>query len=73
MKINMSKTNTMSILAELASSMTETNDEIEEVNQFLYLGSALTSNGSLDAEIDARLSKAAKAFGSLSSLVWYQP
>ena len=54
MKINMTKTNTMSILPELASSMTEINEEIEEVNQFQYLGSVLTSNGSLDAEIDAR-------------------
>ena len=65
MKINMRKTNKMSILPELASSMTETNDENEEVKQFQYLDSVLTSNGSLDAEIDARLSKAAKAFGSL--------
>ena len=63
MKINMSKTNKMSILPELASSMTDINDKIEQVNQFQYLGSVLTSNGSLDAEIDARLSKAAKAFG----------
>ena len=73
MKINMTKTNTMSFLPELAPSMTEINDEIEQVNQFQYLGSFLTSNGNLDAEIDARLSKAAKAFGSLSRLVWYQP
>ena len=54
MKINMTKTNTMSILPELASSMTEINEEIEEVNQFQYLGSVSTINGSLDAEIDAR-------------------
>ena len=71
MKINITKTNTMSILSELASSMSEINEEIEEMNQFQCLGSVLTSNGSLDAEIDARLSKAAKAFGSLSRLVWY--
>ena len=50
-KINMTKTNKMSILPELASSMTETNDELEEVKQFQYLGSVLTSNNSLDAEI----------------------
>ena len=62
----------MSILPELASSVTETNDKIEEVNKFQYLGSVLTSNCSLDAEIDARLSKAAEAFGSLSRLVRYQ-
>ena len=33
----------------------------------------MTSNGSLGEEINARLSKAAKAFGSLSRLVGYQP
>ena len=71
LKINMNKTNIMSILPELASSMTETNDEIEEVNQLQYLGSVLTSNGSLDAKTDARLSKTAKAFDSLGRQVWY--
>ena len=41
---------------------------IEEVDEFPYLGSKMTSDGSCDAEIKSRLSKASQAFGMLKSI-----
>ena len=40
---------------------------IEEVDELPYLGSKMTSDGSCDAEIRSRLSKASQAFGTLKS------
>ena len=41
---------------------------IKEVDEFPYLGSKMTSDGSCDAEIKSRLSKASQAFGMLKSI-----
>ena len=41
---------------------------IEEVDEFPYLGSKMTSDGSGDAEIKSRLSKASRAFGMLKNI-----
>ena len=41
--------------------------DIEEVEEFSYLGSKMTTSGSCDAEVKARLSKASQAFGMLKS------
>ena len=41
--------------------------DIEEVDEFSYLGSKMTTNGSCDEEVKARLSKASQAFGMLKS------
>ena len=40
--------------------------------EFEYLGSTTTSDCSLDKEISSRINKAAWAFSSLSSVLWYQ-
>ena len=40
------------------------------VNSFVCLGSALIRNGSLDAEISRRITKASTAFGKLEKRVW---
>ena len=46
---------------------------LEEVTQFKYLGSILSSDNSVDTEVEARINRAAQAFRTLSRLVWYQP
>ena len=43
---------------------------LQTVEDFTYLGSCLTSTGSLDKEICSRLSKASSAFGRLRTRVW---
>ena len=41
-------------------------DEIEEVDDFTYLGSKMSNTGDGEVEIRARLAKASQAFASLS-------
>ena len=43
---------------------------LDVVTSFVYLGSTISSDGSLDAEIKERISKASGAFGSLEDRVW---
>ena len=43
---------------------------IEVAEEFQYLGSIVDSSSSLEAEISARINKAAKSFGSLKSVLW---
>ena len=40
------------------------------VDSFVYLGSTLSRNGSLDAEISRRIAKVSTAFGELEKRVW---
>ncbi|XP_059049895.1 uncharacterized protein LOC131844918 [Achroia grisella] len=44
---------------------------LEVVDRFCYLGSTVSNNLSLEAEIDSRIGKAATMFGRLSTRVWY--
>ncbi|XP_073965599.1 uncharacterized protein [Choristoneura fumiferana] len=43
---------------------------LEVVSRFCYLGSQVSSNLSLDAEIDSRIGKAATTFGRLRARAW---
>ena len=43
---------------------------LEVVKNVVYLGSTLSNDGSLDAEIKERISKASGAFGKLEDRVW---
>ena len=49
------------------------NYELEAVNHFTYLGSTISNNISLDAEIDKRIGKAATTLARLTSRVWENP
>ena len=46
---------------------------IEVVNDFTYLGSVISSNGSLLPELQARLSKASSVMGRLNCHLWRKP
>ena len=47
------------------------NDEaLETVENFLYLGSVMSNNFTLDMELNTRLGKAVTSFGRLSKRVW---
>jgi len=43
---------------------------LDVVDKFVYLGSTLTRDGSLDEEIAFRIHKATKSFGALENRVW---
>ena len=43
---------------------------LEQVTQFIYLGSTIACNGSIDPELNRRISKASGTFNSLNK-VWY--
>ena len=47
--------------------------QLDAVHQFTYLGSTITDNFSLDAEIDKRIGKAATTLARLTSRVWTNP
>ncbi|KAI8496790.1 hypothetical protein Bbelb_254450 [Branchiostoma belcheri] len=46
------------------------NTEIKTVDKFCYLGSTITSSGSLDAEVTQRIGKASVVFGRLTKRLW---
>ena len=50
--------------------VTVQNEKLAVVRDFAYLGSILTEDGSLDPEVDSRLTKASKAFEGLRRTVW---
>jgi hypothetical protein len=43
---------------------------LEVVKSFIYLGSSLADDGSLDSEIKERIAKASSSFGRLRERVW---
>ena len=47
--------------------------ELDAVCQFTYLGSTITDNLSLDAEIDKRIGKAASTLSRLTARLWTSP
>ena len=46
------------------------NETLKPVLQFKYLGSIISSDAQVDADIDNRLSNASRAFGRLQTTVW---
>ena len=71
--ISLKKTN---VLGQdiLAPPVITINDyELKVIHQFMYLGSTITNNLSLDPEIDKRIRKAATTLTRLTSRVWTNP
>ena len=71
--ISLKKTNALGQDTEAPLVITIDDYEIGAVSQFTYLGSTITDNLSLDAEIDKRIGKAASTPARLTARVWSSP
>ena len=47
-------------------------EPVSVVQEFEYLGSIISADGSLDKEVSSRISKASQSFNSLCRVLWYQ-
>ena len=71
--ISLKKMNVLGQDTEALPVITIDNYELDAVCQFTYLGSTITDNLSLDAEIDKRIGKAASTLARLTARVWSNP
>ena len=71
--ISLKKTIVLGQDTEAPPVITIDNYELDAVCQFTYLGSTITDNLSLDAEIDKRIGKAASTLTRLTTRVWSSP
>lgn len=69
LRINIAKTKEMRINTNNTLKLQIDNTEIEEVKEFLYLGSIIDIKGGTDADINNRIKKAQQSFRMLST-VW---
>lgn len=68
--ISLKKTNILGQDVSSAPNITIDDYTLEVVEDFTYLGSTISSNLSLDAELDKRIGKAASAMARLTKRVW---
>lgn len=71
--ISLKKTNILGQDTTVPPIITIDDYELDNVHQFTYLGSTITTNLSLDTEIDKRIGKAATTFARLTTRVWTNP
>ena len=71
--ISLKKTNVLGQETEAPPVITIDDYELDAVCQFTYLGSTVTDNLSLDAEIDKRIGKSASTLARLTTRVWTSP
>lgn len=69
LKVNIQKTEIMFINCP-SHNITIGQEVLKEVDSFKYLGSYISNNGSIDKEIENRISAASSAFGRLYHSVW---
>lgn len=69
LKINIGKTNTMRINSKVKTNIRINNEELEDVDQFTYLGAQLNKEQGTKDEISTRITKARSAFIALQN-VW---
>ena len=69
LKVNKKKTKVMRMNASTYDPITVSNTPLEDVNEFVYLDSKMTTDGDCEQEIITRISKAKQAFGMLKP-VW---
>ena len=70
LSISLKKTNILAQDTTTSPTITIDNYQLDVVHQFTYLGSTITDNLSLDAEIGKRIGKAATTFARLTVRVW---
>ena len=71
--ISLKKTNVLGQDVDTPPVITIDNYQLEVVHEFTYLGSTITDNLSLDAEINKCISKVAMTLGRLATCVWENP
>ena len=71
--ISLKKTNVLGQDVNTSPVITINNYKLEVVQQFTYLGSTISENMSLDAEINKPIGKAARTLGQLIIQVWENP
>ena len=71
--ISLKKTNILGQDIPAPPVITINDYELKVIHQFMYLGSTITDNLSLDPEIDKRIGKAATTLTHLTSRVWTNP
>ena len=71
--ISLKKTNVLGQDSEALPVITINEYELDAVCQFTYLGSTITDNRSLYAEINKRIGKAASTLARLTARVWTSP
>ena len=71
--ISLKKTNVLGQDTEALPVITIDDYEFDAVCQFIYLGSTITYNLSLDADIDKRIGKAASTLARLTARMWTSP
>ena len=71
--ISLKKTNVLGQGTESPPIITIDEYELDAVHQFTYLGSTITDNLSLDAELDKRIGEAATTLARLTTRVWINP
>ena len=71
--ISLKKANVMGQDVDTPPVITIDNYKLDVVHQFTYLGSTISDNLSLDAEINRRIGKAATTLGRLTTRVWKNP
>lgn len=68
LKVNTKKTKAMRCNAPVETPITLNGKQLEEVNDFSYLRSKMSSDGDCEKEIDVRISKANQAFAMLRNI-----
>ena len=68
LNINESKTKLMKVNNMVQRRVTINNKNIEEVKEFVYLGSKITADGDSTADVESRIAKARGAFANLRSI-----
>ena len=71
--ISLTKTNVVGQDVDTQPTITINGYQLEVVHQFTYLGSTITDNLSMDAEINKRIGKASTTLGRLTTRVWENP
>ena len=69
LKVNTGKTKVLKINATVRESLSLEDKQLEEVEEFIYLGSEVTNDGNCFKEVKNRIGKARQAFGMLRN-VW---
>ena len=68
LKVNTRKTKLMKINHKSNNPVTINNSDIDEVNEFTYLGSKIATDGDSEREVNSRITKANQSFAKLKNI-----